>query len=234
MSTQATQLQNIPVFKSNYPQDQREWDDFIRWLYKLLTTTREIQSTQSQQFQSGVAPSGQGLTQDTLLGEILAAKPGSPSQSRSDALPAGRSPILPVGNEGILGLVKQQPVPRTAWVSFTPTVTPGGAMTLTSITTNVGRHFVIGKTCMVVYNLVGVLGGALDPVIQFSHPFVPLTGVVFWSYSAAVVQDQLGSPIIRPLYAKVTNLGAFIHADDGANLAAGQIEVELSGVYELA
>lgn len=79
------------------------------------------------------------------------------------------------------------PLTYTAWTTWTPTFTPFGSMTFSSITVNKARYKVVGKTCTVVLDFYGTTGGTASQAFNVSLPSgVQSADTNQWSAAIAV------------------------------------------------
>jgi hypothetical protein len=56
------------------------------------------------------------------------------------------------------------------WQDWTPTITPAGSMTFTSVTVNLARYCVIGHTVFVRLFATGTIGGTLNSYFSITMP----------------------------------------------------------------
>lgn len=75
------------------------------------------------------------------------------------------------------------------WTSYTPTYSASGSMTFTSVTTQLARYKVVGKTVTVTHTFIGTTGGSAGQSIKATLPtFVDSQSAVPF-YCAMVSQD---------------------------------------------
>jgi hypothetical protein len=65
----------------------------------------------------------------------------------------------------------QRPINETRWLTWTPTITPGGALTYSVVTTYFSKYKFVGNIMYAEYSCTGTLGGTASTSMAFTAPF---------------------------------------------------------------
>lgn len=116
------------------------------------------------------------------------------------------------------------------WTDWTPTYTPNGAMTYSSVTTTFARYKIVGKELRFRIAVTGTVGGVPSNYIAFS---LPATVVNEQPSASVVLTDNALTPVVGSITLASTTSYAFWRFDR-ASYTAGTVAAVIHGFAEVA
>jgi hypothetical protein len=115
------------------------------------------------------------------------------------------------------------------WISYTPTITPGGSMTVSSLVINDAQYMRIGPFVFIKLYIALTAGGTANNQIAFS---LPIAQVGAQSLMSAAIQFATWSPAFGwiPTGGSVVN----VWPSGGANYTLGVVLIMVEGFYRCA
>lgn len=128
-----------------------------------------------------------------------------------------------------------KPIPGATWQAWTPTYSAGGSMTFTSVTTNIARYVIIGKTVHFQIGAKGTTGGTASNYIGFTLPITAANTDQTDVGGGAMIIDGSSGDGAGAWATLLAGDIVRVFKPDFANWALGtNREIVVNGTYEIA
>lgn len=118
------------------------------------------------------------------------------------------------------------------WADWIPSITTGGTMTVSGVSSVVARYCQIGDIVMFTVKAVFTLGGTAYPYFTISLPVTAAATFAANAFPGQVGESQGGW--VSAIAVPASSTTAIVRRMDGANWALGSTIMFLSGTYEAA